>query len=411
MKHRTSRTLAIDVASGPLTVGCLELTTGAFDTILPGATRHDRAFTLLHHGGWPVGIELLPLTDGHPPTHVAAELAAEMPSSDARSVGDIGEIGGISVVLCTRDRPELAARAVDRLLALDPVVPMELIVVDNAPSSDATARLMSAHGDRVRYVVEPRPGLSAARNAGLRSATYPYVAYTDDDVIPDESWLRAIAGTFAANPGCVCVTGSVLPLSLGTEAELLFHEFGGYGAVFAESKFHMSLDPVPSPLFPFNPRMLGTGANMAFRRETLLALGGFDLALGAGTPARGGEDIDVAIRLLLAGHLLVRQPSAVIWHPSHRDMDRLEAQLEDYGCGLAAVATKFASQRSTVSALLRRTPAGMTMLFSNSSPKNAGRSTTYPASLRRAEWRGLRRGPTAYWMSRRASRSQRDRVA
>ncbi len=64
---------------------------------------------------------------------------------------------------------------------------------------------------------------------------------------------------------------------------------------------------------------------MAFRTEALRSIGGFDVALGAGTPARGGEDIDVAVRLLLAGLLVVRQPAAVIWHRSHATNAELAA--------------------------------------------------------------------------------------
>lgn len=402
----------IDASTGPLTVGRLELSTGEFDTVLPGATRHDRAFVLLHSGGWPVGVDVLPMIGGEPPESVASELAGEIGRDTFERVTDIE---GISIVLCTRDRSELAVRAVTRLLDLESPVPVELLVVDNAPSTDATRRAMAEFGDAIRYVVEERPGLSAARNAGLRAAAFPYVAFTDDDVVPDGAWLHALVSTLSTQAGCVCVTGSVLPLALETEAELLFHEFGGYGSIgggcFEETGFHMSLDPVPSPVFPFHPRLLGTGANMAFRRETLLAIGGFDTALGAGTPSRGGEDIDVAIRLLLAGHLLVRQPAAVIWHPSHREMTDLERQLEDYGCGLAAVATKFASHRATAAALARRSPAAISMLLSGSSSRNASRSSSFPASLRRAEWRGLRRGPAAYWAATRRRRASSERAA
>ena len=193
-------------------------------------------------------------------------------------------------------------------------------------------------------------------------------------------------------------------MALTTEAELRFQEFGGYQRNFDESEFHLSLDPAPSKLFPFHPRLVGTGANMAFRTEALQSLGGFDEALGAGTPARGGEDIDVAVRLLLAGHLVVRQPAAVIWHPSHPTIAELQLQLEDYGCGLAAAFAKFMGQRAIAPLVLRRVPAGLSALLAPTSVKNDKRSTTYPAELRRAEWRGLRAGPFAYRKSRRLAR-------
>ena len=280
----------------------------------------------------------------------------------------------------------------------------ELIVVDNAPQDHRTADVVARFGDRVRYVVEPTPGLAMARNCGLRAALGKYVVFTDDDVAPDPSWLDVLSATFASHAGAVCVSGSVLPASLTTEAELRFQEFGGYQRTFEEDEFHLALDPAPSKLFPFHPRLVGTGANMAFRTEALQSIGGFDVALGAGTPARGGEDIDVAVRLLLAGHLVVRQPAAVIWHRSHTTNAELARQLEDYGCGLAAAFSKFLGQRSTAPVVVRRIPAGLAALLSPNSVKNDKRSASYPAELRRAEWRGLRAGPLAYRKSRRLAR-------
>ncbi len=252
--------------------------------------------------------------------------------------------------------------------------------------------------------MEPTPGLASARNCGLQAASGKFVVFTDDDVSPDPSWLDVLSATFDTHPGAVCVSGSVLPASLMTEAELRFQEFGGYQRTFDESEFHLSLDPPPSKLFPFHPRLVGTGANMAFRTEALRSIGGFDVALGAGTPARGGEDIDVAVRLLLAGLLVVRQPAAVIWHRSHSTNAELAAQLEDYGCGLSAAFAKFMGQRSIAPMIVRRIPAGLSALLSPDSVKNDQRSASYPAELRRAEWRGLRAGPMAYRKSRRLAR-------
>jgi hypothetical protein len=234
------------------------------------------------------------------------------------------------------------------------------------------------------------------------------VAFTDDDVTPDRAWIDVIAATFTDHPGAVCVSGTVLPLSLTTTAELRFQEFGGYGHDFTEAEFHMSLDPMPSKMFPFHPKLLGTGANMSFRVEALRALGGFDVALGAGTPSKGGEDIDVAVRLLMAGYLLVRQPAAVLWHPSHATDAALARQIEDYGCGLSAAFTKFLHERKTAPALARRLPSAAQTLISPRSSKNAQRSDSFPRELARAEWKGILKGPVRYRQARRAARRRAD---
>ena len=143
---------------------------------------------------------------------------------------------------------------------------------------------------------------------------------------------------------------------------------------------------------------------MAFRVETLRGLGGFDPTLGTGTPARGGEDIDIAVRLLTAGHLLVRQPAAVLWHPSPSTDEQLRRQMHDYGCGLAAAFTKFALHRGTNTAMARKMVAGAAHLLAPGSSRNVARRGELPGELARAEWAGLLRGPVAYGAAVRARR-------
>lgn len=398
-----SRDKAITFDNGPLVVGSFDIDSGLFSTLATTidaeAMEARRAFVLLRQRDWPVGVDVVPYCAETVDVR-GVTVPIEAPESAYYAALPRPKM---TVVICTRDRSHLITNSINMFLRLTGDE-HELIVVDNAPSDDATATIVASFGDRVRYILEPTPGLARARNSGLRAATGRFVVFTDDDVTPDPAWLQVLGATFAAHPGAICVSGSVLPASLSTAAELRFQEFGGYVHDFAETEYHLSLDPPPSALFPFHPRLLGTGANMAFRSEALRALGGFDEALGAGTPSRGGEDIDIAVRILLAGHLLVRQPAAVLWHPSHRTEEALLQQIEDYGCGLAAVFTKFMHQRSMAPALLRRFPQALSTMFSSSSSKNNKRSSTYPKHLKRAEWRGLAKGPMAYRRSLRESR-------
>lgn len=394
--------VTISADGGPVDVGTLDLDTGNYVRVSPLSDGNvaDRALVLLRSGGWPVGLEELDLVDGFPSGAISNQLDHEVLASRSRSAENVRPI---SVVVCTRNRPELLANCLAHLVPLlgdDD----ELIVVDNAPKDGRSAAVVAEYGAKARHVVEPWPGLANARNCGLHAVTKTFVVFTDDDVTPDPAWLMIIKATFAAHPGAVCVSGSVFPQSLTTAAQRQFHEFGGYGSEFREVELHLSLDPAPSSIFPFHPRLLGTGANMAFRTEALRALGGFDPALGAGTPSCGGEDIDIAVRVLLKGHLLVRQPAAVVWHPSHETHAELLKQIESYGCGLAAAISKFATQRSTASRLLRRVPAGLRALLANDSVKNDKRSSSYPTQLRWAELRGMARGPFAYRASARRHR-------
>ena len=92
-----------------------------------------------------------------------------------------------SVIVCTRDRVARLASCLEAVVAQD-YPDFEVIVVDNAPAGTEVADLVASRAwpVPVRRIVEPRPGLSWARNAGLRAAMGDFVAYLDDDERPDE---------------------------------------------------------------------------------------------------------------------------------------------------------------------------------------------------------------------------------
>jgi O-antigen biosynthesis protein len=106
----------------------------------------------------------------------------------------------ISVVLCTRDRPKRVADCI-RQVARQQYPAYEIVVVDNAPADRAAVPAVLKSIDTpvsVRYVLEPRGGLSWARNAGWNAATADIIAFLDDDEIPDEHWLAELARGFSA---------------------------------------------------------------------------------------------------------------------------------------------------------------------------------------------------------------------
>jgi hypothetical protein len=141
---------------------------------------------------------------------------------------------------------------------------------------------------------------------------------------------------------------------------------------------------------------------MAFRREAVLAAGGFDEDLGAGTPAKGGEDLDMFLSLLFAGGVVEYRPEALVWHRHRRDVKALERQVRDYGIGLTAMVTKRlvtdARQRRAIG---RRVPLALVHALSGKSEKNRYKGTSYPRSLTRSELLGMVWGPIAYGVSRR----------
>lgn len=237
----------------------------------------------------------------------------------------------ISVIVCSRDRTDSLAECLDALSRLD-YPAYEVIVVDNAPSTDGTARLV-ADRPGVRYVREDRPGLDWARNRGLAEARHGLVAYTDDDTRADRSWLKGLARAFA-DPAVAAATGLVTPMELNGGAQDYFEfVYGGMGK---------GVEPQVWSLADRGPRGIlwasgcGVGANMAFRRDVLAAAGGFDPALDVGTATRGGGDIEAFHRLLARGHILRYEPSAMVWHRHRTDWEGLARQLQDNGSGFGA---------------------------------------------------------------------------
>ncbi|OWY79988.1 hypothetical protein B9C99_20180 [Rhodococcus sp. BUPNP1] len=307
----------------------------------------------------------------------------------------------ITVVVATHDRPESARACLDALTSM--VYPgFEIVVVDNDPSDERTARMVMSYQDaRVRYLREDQRGLASAHNCGLAAARGPIVAFVDDDVVVDAHWLTAIAEAFTSTDGVGCVTGLILPAQLETPAQLLLEQHGGFDKGFEMRCFDDDRMRPADRLFPFTAGQFGSGANMAFDTAILRALGGFDPAIGAGTFARGGDDLASFFRVVTAGHRLVYQPAAVVWHRHHRDMPALCNQAYGYGVGLGAfVASSVTRNPRTILTLLRRLPRGLGYALRSSSTRNRDRYTDLPAEIATLERRGLLFGPIAYLVSR-----------
>ena len=111
-----------------------------------------------------------------------------------RRSGILADSPPISVVVCTRDRPDHIKKCLECLECLE-YPNFEVVVVDNAPTTDVVKDMVKEHaygGARFRYCIESRPGLSWARNAGIAVATSDIIAFLDDDDEPDKYWLAEI---------------------------------------------------------------------------------------------------------------------------------------------------------------------------------------------------------------------------
>lgn len=249
----------------------------------------------------------------------------------------------VTVAICTKDRPENLDRCLESLLKLQtPHEPQgsscfEILVVDNAPSDEQTKELVASLST-VRYVREPKPGLDFARNRAIKEASNEILAFLDDDVVVDRKWLDGLREAWAENPDAAAFTGLVLPYELLTEAQILFEQNGGFRRGFEKIRYGQTLSGNID--YPCGAGIFGAGCNMAFRREILLKLGGFDEALDTGAPLPGGGDLDIFYRVIRAGYPLVYEPQYLVFHQHRRDYEKLRRQYWSWGLGLMAFVVK-----------------------------------------------------------------------
>ncbi|NMH96223.1 glycosyltransferase family 2 protein [Pseudonocardia acidicola] len=315
----------------------------------------------------------------------------------------------VTVVIATRGRPCSLERCVRAVLRGDHRA-LTVLVVDNDPDDDRTAEAVHRIGDpRVRYLREPRRGASVGRNRGLHEAGTAIVAFTDDDTEPDRGWVRRLAGAFAADPDLACVSGPVLAARLETREEQAADTALAWNKGFVARRFSLAEPPDDSSIFPFSPGLFGIGANLAVRTDVVRELGGFDEALGPGSATHGGEDCELLVRVVLAGHVLGYEPSAYVWHHHRPDQDALAAQMRGYAMGLAGFLTKIALDRHGRAVALRRLPAALAQLR-HIAQREVDAGPGMPAGAGLERLRGMAVGPWVYVWERRAVRRAGGRV-
>jgi glycosyltransferase involved in cell wall biosynthesis len=322
-----------------------------------------RALVRLH--GIPLGYVILPLADGCCPAralrkaimaqyswailcHLVEDGLTVLPLPGTLQLAELlhtahpvyeGPQPLVTVAVCTRDRTDSLSVCLDSLCQLD-YPALDLLVIDNAPCSDATERLVRLQYPQVRYICEPRPGLNWARNRAILESRGEIVAYTDDDVVVDRGWVGALARVFVENPEVMAMTGLVVPYELETEAQWLFEQYGGFGRGFARRWYHLDGESRKTERFHIGAGRFGTGANMAYRRRMFEQIGEFDPALDVGTVTNGGGDLDMFFRVLQEGQVLMYEPSAVVRHRHRPEYAQLHTQLTDHGTGFYAYLTR-----------------------------------------------------------------------
>jgi GT2 family glycosyltransferase len=213
----------------------------------------------------------------------------------------------LSVIICTRNRAVSLRPTLESIGKV--TVPdgwtAELLVVDNG-STDGTRAVASElrlSNMKLRYVSEPKPGLSHARNAGMSVAKGEIILFTDDDVRPALDWLEKMV-TPMLEGKCDAVVGSV--------------RAAGHLQRSWMEPMHKVWVAVPTS--SGDPERELVGANMGFRRSVLERVPGFDTELGAGALGFGEETL-FSWQLCEAGYRLSKVPDALVVH--HFDPSRL----------------------------------------------------------------------------------------
>ena len=219
----------------------------------------------------------------------------------------------ITVILCTYNRCQLLGKALDSIAAstLPQSVEWEVLIVDNN-SSDRTREVVddfcNRYPGRFRYLFEPRPGKSYALNAGIREARGDVLAFVDDDVTVEPTWLQGLTENLHSTEWAGAGGRIVLERPCSPPHWLVLegpHARGPWTSFDLGSEAKELLEP------PF-------GTNMAFRKDMFEKYGVFRTDLGPSphkrTP-RPNEDTEFGSRLIAAGERLRYEPSAVVYHP------------------------------------------------------------------------------------------------
>ena len=222
----------------------------------------------------------------------------------------------VSVVVCAYN----AERTIDQCLASLEVLsyPNYEVIVVNDGSRDRTREIAESY-DYCRIINQPNRGLSVARNVGAEAATGEIVAYTDSDCVADPDWLTYLVAKMEASKLTACGGPNFPPPEDNLVPAAVAVAPGGPTHVLISDEIAEHI----------------AGCNMAFRREVLMQLGGFDPVYRA-----AGDDVDICWRFQDAGYTIGFSPAAVVWHFRRNTVAAYCTQQRGYGKAEALVYSK-----------------------------------------------------------------------
>jgi glycosyltransferase involved in cell wall biosynthesis len=316
----------------------------------------------------------------------------------------------LDIVVCTCDRPESLNRLLHSILQQKTCHTFRISVVDNHPSAFLLEDLKPLFPG-VRWIAEPRQGLSFARNAGIRLSSAEIIVFADDDLELLPGWLDSLVAPITLGR-CDLVVGPVSPAHLATQAEQLFEAYGAHGHQHSYATYDRSWLRAQRWCLPL--WQIGGIGNSAVRRSAQLqaSADGFDEALGVGTPAGSFEDIYFLYLLLRTNARIVREPGARVLHTHRETLDGLSQQLANYRRGEVCFCLLVLLRHGDPRGLLHLCffiPAWRTRLLLQELIRRAHGKVLFPFRLMVREFMSYLMGPAALVLSlRRASRLRRE---
>jgi glucosyl-dolichyl phosphate glucuronosyltransferase len=234
----------------------------------------------------------------------------------SHSKAQIAQDMNITVILCTFNRCQSLAKTLESVAAskLPASVEWEVLVVDNN-SSDQTHEVVEGfsrrYPGRFRYLFEPQPGKSFALNTGVSKARGDVLAFLDDDVTVEPTWLQNLTAPLNGS-GWAGTGGRTLLAQRYSPPPWLALE-GPYAVGHAlAALFDLGPEPCDLDRAPY-------GTNMAYRKDMFEKYAVFRTDLGPSPNReipRPNEDTEFGRRLMAAGERLRYEPSAVVYHPA-----------------------------------------------------------------------------------------------
>ena len=213
----------------------------------------------------------------------------------------------VSVIVCVYNGERTINDCLASLEQLN--YPNYEVIVVNDGSTDGTLQVAESY-DYIRLINQENQGLSAARNVGIDAARGEIIAFTDADCVADEDWLTHLVARLQASEFAAVGGPNLSPPDDSFVASCV--------AVSPGAPAHVLLDDEEAEHIP--------GCNMAFRREALDAINGFDPIFRA-----AGDDVDLCWRLQNKGYKIGFSPAAVVWHFRRNTVRDYLKQQRGYG--------------------------------------------------------------------------------